>query len=123
MKSLKQPNFAPPNWAWAIVGVVYYVICFYVLFRVTSASENTAPLSLVILLMTANTFWNFFYFRLRKLRVVFWYSVAYSAIAVVLLFVLVKFEKSAASVFSIYVAYLPYALLVFYRTWKLNPER
>ena len=122
MKSLKQPAFAPPSWAWAIVGIAYYTICFCVLFRlVTLASDRTAPLLLMILLMTANTLWNFVYFRLRRLSLVFWYSVAYSVLAVALLLVLIRHDRAAAFAFSIYVAYLPYALTIFYRTWKLNP--
>lgn len=75
---------------------------------------------MLIGLMAANTFWNFIYFRLRDLRLAFWYSAVYVLLAIALLVVLLKTDFVTALAFAAYVLYLPYALLLFYRTWKLN---
>jgi tryptophan-rich sensory protein len=121
MNSLKQPAFALPLWAWSLIGVAYYAICFLAMYRLTSRpSPDRVSLGLLIGLMAANTFWNFIYFRLRDLRLAFWYSAVYVLLAVALLVVLLKTDFVTALAFAAYVLYLPYALLLFYRTWKLN---
>jgi tryptophan-rich sensory protein len=79
------------------------------------------PTALLLAVMVANTLWNYFYFRQRDLRVVFWYSVGYSPLVFALLMSLLPTDFAAAIGWIVYVAYLPYALYVFYATWKLNP--
>jgi hypothetical protein len=77
-------------------------------------------MALLLAVMTANTLWNYLYFRRHDLRFVFWYSVGYSALVVGLLLSLLRSDFGAAVGWIAYVAYLPYALWLFYKTWKLN---
>jgi tryptophan-rich sensory protein len=121
MRGLRQPRLAPPAWLWGLIGLAYYGICYYALARILAA--RPIPLLCLVLLLTllaANTFWNYIYFRRHDLRLVFWYSVGYAVLAVALLIALLRADVTAASVFGFYVIYLPYALVLFYRTWKLN---
>lgn len=121
VKSLKQPSIAPPQWAWAPIGLAYYLICVLTLYRLFAQETLRAiPIVLVLAVLAANAFWNYIYFRRHDLRAVFWYSVAYSGLVLVLIPVLLIADRVAALAFSVYAAYLPYALAVFYRTWKLN---
>src|SRR5205823_14484029 len=123
MKGLKYPRFAPPIWAWSLVGISYYGIFFVAMFRLTSLLPvNGFAVGLLVTVMAANSFWNYLYFRLRDLRKVFWYSVGYSVMVVVLLASLASIDKISAFGVGIYVAYLPYALALFYRMWQMNPR-
>jgi len=121
MRSLNQPSHAPPIWAWSLIGVAYYLICFFGLYRLLGRGvEGRLGLISLIVLMAANTVWNYIYFRLRNLKLAFWYSVGYSAFAGTVLLVLIEVDHRAALALATYVAYLPFALLLSYRTWKLN---
>ena len=121
MKSFRLPAFAPPAWGWALLGAGYYIICFIAMYRLTSrTTPSRLATDLLMIVMAANAFWNFVYFRLRDLRLTFWYSVGYACLVAVLLVALLRTDNIAAIVFAIYAAYLPYALALFYRIWKLN---
>lgn len=121
LRRLRQPRYSPPAWAWSLVGIAYYSICFFAIYRLTCCiTANRVPLVLLLGLMAANTFWNFVFFRLRDLRAAFWYSIIYCVLAIALLMSLLGLDKSTLLAFSAYVAYLPYAVLISYRTWKLN---
>jgi tryptophan-rich sensory protein len=121
MKSLKQPSFALPLWGWSLIGGAYYAICFLAMFRLASRPRaDRLSIGLLIALMATNTFWNYIYFRLRDLRLAFLFSVLYVPLAIALLVALLETDLVSAFAFGAYVLYLPYALLLFYRTWKLN---
>jgi tryptophan-rich sensory protein len=127
MRSLRQPRFAPPILVWTLIGLGYYAICFFALYRLAARLKDEGalaflPVALLLALMTANTCWNFVYFRRHDLRLAFWYSVGYVPLTVALVIALLRVDTTAAIGFIAYVAYLPYALWLFYKTWKLNVE-
>ena len=41
LEELKSPRFAAPVWLWAVIGVLYYAICFFVLFRLFGYAESS----------------------------------------------------------------------------------
>src|SRR5438270_9793176 len=85
LDSLKQPPFAPPLWAWSVIGVVYYFICGLVMYRLAAQTQpNLWAISLLAAVLISNSFWNYIYFRRRDLRLAFWYSIAYAFLIVAL---------------------------------------
>src|SRR6266850_383649 len=85
---LRIPRYAPPVWAWIVIGVFYYVICFTVLYRLLSM-PGVLPLRwwAVMLLggfMLINAVWNYFFFRTRNLFHAFLIGLPYALIALVL---------------------------------------
>jgi len=123
MKALQQPRHAPSSFGWSLIGVGYYVLCFFGLLRLTARpGESSVAVGLLLLVMLANTFWNYVYFRMHDLRLAFWYSIAYACIFAVLVVTLFRTDRSVALAFCVYAAYLPYALLLGYQTWRLNPD-
>ncbi|MET0754404.1 MAG: tryptophan-rich sensory protein, partial [Pyrinomonadaceae bacterium] len=40
LADLRSPRFSPPFWVWAIIGVLYYAICFIILFRILRYDDN-----------------------------------------------------------------------------------
>jgi tryptophan-rich sensory protein len=123
MKALQQPRYAPSSIGWSLIGIGYYVLCFFGLWRLTARpGEGGVSTGLLLLVMLANTFWNYVYFRMHDLRLAFWYSVAYACMFAVLIVTLFRTDRSVALGFCVYAAYLPYALLLGYQTWKLNVD-
>jgi tryptophan-rich sensory protein len=127
LAELRVPRYAPPLWGWIVIGVVYYVICFVVLYRLLSMPETVpsrnSALVLLGSLMFTNALWNYFFFRTRNLFHAFVIGLPYSLIAAVLFFLLLRIDRTAAFWLSPYLLYLFYAAMFGYRVWKLNDSR
>jgi tryptophan-rich sensory protein len=70
MERLRSPNYSLPVWAWFIVGGLYYVICFAVVYRLLSRSNggilrDDVALGLALVVMGINALWNFFFILLQ----------------------------------------------------------
>ncbi len=124
LKSLKQPSWALPSWAWYLVGAAYYAACFVSLYRLKNASSaaemRSLGLTLIIAVMTANTAWNFIFFRWKDFGLSFWFFLPYTALVLALVYTLSRIDLASATIFVIYLLYLPYALAWSHRTWRLN---
>lgn len=123
LTALHLPRYSPPFWGWVAIGVAYYVICFAVLYRLfglpATALRNGA-LGLVVAVLLVNALWNYFFFRKRDLWLAFVLSLPYGAVALTLFLFLQRLDRTAASWWLPYVAYLFYAGTFGYRVWKLN---
>ncbi len=124
-RSLKQPPWALPPFAWYIIGAGYYLVCFLLLYRL---SVRPSPLQspafwLLLVLMALNAGWNWLFFRRGSLRASFLFFVPYCAVAATLAIALLRFDRVAALVFAAYMSYLPYAIAWTFRVWKLNPSQ
>lgn len=123
---LRNPSYSPPVWVWVVIGVFYYAICFFILFRILRYDDNISirytALALLLVVMAVNAFWNFVFFRRQNLFYSFVLSILYSPVAVALFICLYQFDYLAALALTPYLLYLIYALIWSYRLWKLNPE-
>lgn len=108
---------------WSLIGLGYYAVCFLSLYRLLSIRPPRWELAagLVVVVLAANAIWNYLFFRLRDLRLGFWFLLPYALVVAVLLLVLACNDLCSALAFAAYGAYLPYAAWFSYRTWKLNP--
>ena len=121
MRRLHQPRWALPIAAWYVVGVLYYAMCFAVVYRMEkSGTAWSAPLTLIGAMMLANGAWNFIFFRLRALRWSFWFYAPYSLLVTALICALWLVDRVSATLLIVYSAYLPYALAWSYAVLKLN---
>ena len=121
---LRMPRMSPPLKIWIIIGVAYYVISSLVLYRLLvlpPAGLRTAALGLILLVLLANAFWNYLFFRLRSLRLSFIAGVSYSLIALGLLTLLCKLDRIGAWGFLPYAVYLLYANWWGFAVWRTNP--
>ncbi len=120
---LKSPSFSPPLWAWYTIGVVYYVVVFVCVYRVLQCPTlpfRNAGLTLLLVIVALNAFWNVLFFRAKNLRATFVFSMCYSVIVIGCWYCLSQFDHLAAFVFGFYVFYLAYANVLGYRLWRLN---
>jgi tryptophan-rich sensory protein len=121
MKRLQQPPWAFPMPVWYAVGFFYYTMCFAVVYRTTASGRREAvPLMLIAALMAANAGWNLIFFRLRSLRLSFWFYVPYIALMAALIRALWSVDRVSTTLLLIYSAYLPYALVWSYFIMKFN---
>ena len=125
LASLRPPSYAVPFWGWMIIGGLYYVIFFSVLYRLfllPSSPGRTTALALVGAILFINALWNYFFFRTRHLFHACLLGLPYSAVAISLFFLLLlRLDRVAAWFLFPYLLYLLYANAWGYRTWKLNP--
>ena len=120
---LRLPRYSPPFWAWIVIGVSYYVMCFSILYRILVSSLTTyKAISLLILLalMFINVAWNWVFFRSRNLFLSYVAFIPYGVLALVLFVVLLRFDRVSAWFVLPYLGYLVYANLWGYKLWRLN---
>jgi translocator protein len=126
MERLRSPSYSLPVWAWFLLGGLYYVICFAVVYRILSRENSgilrTVVLVLILVVMGINALWNLFFFRMRSLSLSVVISIPYSLIAVALFICLLQFDRLAAWFLLPYMIYLIYANLWGYKLWKLNSQ-
>lgn len=126
LATVRSPSYSVPFWGWMVIGALYYVICFTVLYRLfllPPAAGRTAAFVLLGAIMFINALWNYFFFRTQNLFHAYLLGFPYSAIAVALfLLLLLRVDHMAAWCLLPYVIYLFYAGLLGYRMWKLNPQ-
>ena len=123
---LRAPAYAPPTWLWVVIGVLYYVICFFVLFRILVHQGDKAAryfsLTLILVMMAINGIFNYTFFRLESLyhgRMTFKpYLPAVAALFVCLL----RLEPVAAFVLIPYFFYLVFAMILIDKFLQLNPD-
>jgi tryptophan-rich sensory protein len=124
LRTLKQPCWALPVMGWYALGLLYYIVCWFVLYRTSNFALLTnmrkLALALMITIMAANVCWNFSFLRRRKLALSFWYMLPYGFLALLLLSTLARIDRQSALIFLAYVFYIPYAVGWTFQVWKLN---
>jgi translocator protein len=124
--NLRQPSCPIPFWGWMVIGGLYYVICFAILYRLfllPPSHARSVAFALLGAIMFINALWNYFFFRGANLFHAYLLGLPYSAIAFSLfLLLLLRVDRTAAWSFFPYVIYLCYGNIWGYRIWKLNPR-
>ena len=121
---LQLPTYSPPFALWIVIGVLYYALCFLLLWRLLSSAQFTVPyigaFALLGLIMLFNTGWSILFFRLRALRGSFLAFLPYAVLVISLAAVLANIYPLGAWLLVLYCAYLCYATWWGYRLWRLN---
>jgi translocator protein len=126
LATLVLPRRSPSFGGWIVVGLVYYTVCAILLYRLIARGLGTpgvaAAVILLLVLMVANAFWNYLFFRKRSPRASYVLFYPYVLVALLLLVVLFFVDRPGAWVFLPYAGYLVYALLWSRRVWHLNRD-
>jgi translocator protein len=120
---LRQPPFSPPLTVWFVIGGAYYIICFVILYRLLVSELSTThrvALLLLLALMIANAAWGLLFFRRKNLRASFLAFLPYTLVAMVLMLVLARIDRTSALVLTPYLLYMGYSVWWSYRLWALN---
>src|SRR5687767_7965661 len=69
--TLKFPPYSAPLWVWSVIGAAYYMIFFFILFRLFQLNAYTTvwyvAFVLVLFMMLVNGLSNYVIFRLKNL--------------------------------------------------------
>jgi len=123
LRQIKQPRASPPMWLWIAIGLAYYIICYTILFRLFARSGDgmrNVAVGIVIVILAANAFWNYLFFRAKNFFACLVVSLGYGILVVVLMMMLARIDRTSAFVLLPYVAYLTYAGRLQYSIWRLN---
>ena len=122
--SVKMPAYSPPLWGWFVIGALYYVVCFTVIYRLLKldiqSGLRTAGMVLIILVMFINAAWNILFFQTTDFQIIYLAFLPYNLIALALLIILTRLDRIAALSFAPYMIYLLYANIWAYGVWRLN---
>jgi tryptophan-rich sensory protein len=121
---LRFPRYSAPLWVWYIIGALYYVICFVILYRLFRYDGDSplwpAAFTLILIVMATNALWNYIFFRARSLSGAYLLGFPYTLVAIGLFLCLTQVDKVAAWAFVPYLIYLIYAAWWSYGLLKLN---
>lgn len=120
---LRLPRYSPPLLVWFVIGGLFYIACFTVLYRMLSlpaSGSRNAALALLLGMMVMNALWNYVFFRARNLFLSFVAFLPYGLVAVALFVLTLKLDRVAALSILPYIVYLGYAGAWGYGLWKLN---
>jgi benzodiazapine receptor len=123
---LRFPTYSAPLWVWYIIGVLYYATYGFIIYRLVR-NEGASVLrviafALVLVIMAANAFWNYVFFRAQRLYAGFVVGLLYSIVAFALFVCLLQFDRVAAWAQVPYLLYLAYAYRWSRGLLRLNPR-
>ena len=122
--SLRLPAYSAPLWVWSIIGLLYYLIFFFVLYQLLTFNNGSALRSativLVVLMMTLNALTNYIIFRARNLHLSFIVGSLFPVLDIALFVLLIKLDDLATWTLIPYLLYRIYAVWWGYALWKQN---
>ena len=125
-RELRLPAYSPSLPVWLMIGGVYYVMCYAILYRLLAAGLPTGRYQigfvLLILLMVLNAGWGWLFFRRKDLRASYLSFFLYDLVALILIGVLLGIDPMSALLLVPYFFYQLYAIWWAYRLWKVNSD-
>lgn len=121
---LKLPRYSAPLWVWYIIGGLYYLVFFYVIYRLlrrnTGEFLTQVTLVFILFMMALNALWNYVFFRAQNLLISFIVASLFPLLDVILLILLVQLDRAAAWALVPYLIYRVYGAWWGYGFWKAN---
>lgn len=124
--TLSFPRYSAPLWLWSIIGGLYYIIFWFVLFRLfrleTDSSAKPIALALIVLMMIINALTNYIIFRAQNLRLSFVVGALFPLLDVSLFLCLLTLDPTAAWSLIPYLVYRIYGVWWGHSLWKANAK-
>jgi benzodiazapine receptor len=122
--TLRLPAYSAPLWVWSIIGVLYYLVFWFALYRILRLDNGSAILFftivLVLTMMTLNSITNYIIFRAWNLRLSFIVGALFPILDIALFALLIRLDKLAAWILIPYLLYRIYAVWWGYALWRAN---
>lgn len=121
--TLNKPSFNPPNWLFAPVWTILYILMGIALYIIWNLPQSTARKTAMILFfvqLTLNFLWSFIFFNMHQTG---WALVDIGAMLVAIVACIYFFEPlsvRAALLLVPYVAWVGFASVLNYSIWMLN---
>jgi tryptophan-rich sensory protein len=123
--ALRFPRYAAPLWLWSLIGGLYYVIFFLIIFRLLrlpGSPLKTGTLVLIAVMMAANALTNYIIFRAQNLYASFLIGCFFPVLDLALIVCVAQLDKVAAFSLIPYLVYRVYGVWWGYALWKENRE-
>lgn len=121
---LKFPRYSAPLWVWYIIGGFYYLVFFFVIYRVMRQNTDDfltqVTLVFILVMMVLNALWNYVFFRAQNLLVSFIVASLFPLLDVILLILLVQLDELSAWALVPYLIYRVYGVWWGYGFWRAN---
>ena len=125
--TLRFPRYSAPLWVWTIIGGIYYLIFFFVIYRLLRTNSDSTfwyvALTLVSFMMIVNALTNYVIFRAHDLRLSFIIGALFPLMDIALFICLTQLDKLAAWSLVPYLLYRIYAVWWGYGLMKLNDPK
>jgi len=125
-ETLRFPRYSAPLWVWSIIGGIYYLIFFFITYRLLLFSSYPfwwyVALGLCVFMMFVNGLSNYVIFRARNLYRSFLIGAVFPVLDVGLFALLMTLDRSAALAMIPYLFYRVYAVSWGYALWRLNRD-
>lgn len=122
--TLRFPRHSPPLWLWTIIGGIYYLVFFFVIYRLLRLNSYStftyAVLALISFMMIVNGLTNYIIFRAHNLRLSFIVGALFPLMDAALFISLTQLDEPAAWALTPYLLYRIYAVWWGYRLMRLN---
>ena len=121
---LSKPNWTPPNWLFAPVWTVIYVLMGIAVGLTWRRSSLAAvPMQLFLLQLLLNVAWSAVFFRFRSPGSAFVEIVALWCATLVTALSFRNSDRLAGWLMIPYLVWVSYAAALNFAIWRLNPER
>ena len=123
--TLRFPRHSAPLWVWTIIGGGYYLIFFFLIYRLFRLTDYSTrwyvTLGLIVFMMIVNGLTNYVIFRARNLRLSFIIGAIFPVLDITLLLLMTSLDQTAALAMVPYLLYRVYAVFWGYSVWQANP--
>src|SRR4029453_15877117 len=121
LRALRQPRWSPPTFAWILIGLLWYAICFTALVRLLPTyTQHAWPVWLLIVVMGANAGANVPQFRMHRLDLAFLYVLPYWMLLAAFMWLVRNVDRVTLTMFGLYSGYQLYAAAWGWSLWQLN---
>lgn len=121
--NLNKPSFNPPNWLFAPVWTILYIlmgIALYIVWNKTATSQRNIALTVFLVQLAINFAWSFIFFNSHQVGwalvdiIVLWFLIL---VTIILFF---QISSTAGWLLVPYLLWVSFAGILNYSIWQLN---
>jgi len=123
--TLQKPGFSPPNWLFAPVWIILFVLMGISAYLVWNKGLEYKEVKMSLLVfgiqLALNVLWSFLFFGLQSPFhafieiIILWATIAFTIVS------FSKISKSAGLLLLPYILWVSFAMILNFYIWKLNP--
>lgn len=126
-KSLKKPDFQPPEWvfgpAWTILYCLIFISFLLMVLAPPLMGSNNKAYILFYIQIILNFSWTPVFFGFHKIKEAFFISVALLIVTIFMTMEFFKISVAAGWLLIPYVCWLAYACYLNFGIWQLNKDK
>ncbi len=120
---LSKPSFQPPNWLFAPVWTVLYImmgLSFWLIWRQPASRERNMQVSIFLFQLLLNFLWSIFFFNFHMIGIALIDIVALWVMILVTIFSFRRVSKTAAWLLVPYLLWVSFATVLNWKIYTLN---